>query len=470
MAKVCYFPDCRNSPLRRCDNCRAQFCADHFEADSHLVLCLLCRPKPKYAPLDAVKKVCILNRGTSAYSSPGIRAAKIGFFGGGLEVDLIEEAEDFLYVNSYGAKGYIPRSCAGPVVVKAARVTEPDSSRQRTQSPPSSEDRSIALAGENEPRRKRWWRRGSSRLRWPPTSAASDQHYVNQQVPQASLAGTNAAEAPQVRTATEHHHVESQKGDEAREIKESTWHAVSPPPAGTTGPSALDKATASQSKGKVMKSSLPKYIAAYGFIAAALLAVFAVILPWFVPPFGSSRSGADTLDGKLVLVFAVLLAGLGGGNLLLPRRPVAKWTTLVAGAVIGVLLVVIAIYDIVNNQRLFQASGGTVRVGSGLYVTALAGVAASLAAFAGLFEDTSPLAGPAPILATPLGHGVRTPVRRDNEHGQRFVRREDDDPVGPAIPRDTVPERLRELARLHNEGILTDNEYEHKRRELVEQL
>jgi len=129
MAGTCSVPGCGAAAEHRCHSCGARLCREHTRTEGHDDVCLLCEARPASEPPMAGSKIRILDGGTSVYASPDPRGSKVARFAGGLEVDVTEEAGDFLQVTSFGAKGYIPRSAAGPLGI--GRSTDAEDVRRR---------------------------------------------------------------------------------------------------------------------------------------------------------------------------------------------------------------------------------------------------------------------------------------------------------------------------------------------------
>ena len=100
-----------------------------------------------------------------------------------------------------------------------------------------------------------------------------------------------------------------------------------------------------------------------------------------------SVNGTDG-DGTLTLTVGVGMIAVGGIALI--TKPGSDWWWLaiwVAGLLMSAAVLVIAAYDIHNVRQVAgdQSALGTVRVGGGLYVTAVAGVCGLLASVPGFF-------------------------------------------------------------------------------------
>lgn len=105
---------------------------------------------------------------------------------------------------------------------------------------------------------------------------------------------------------------------------------------------------------------------------AGLLAILGAILPWAEGPFGSSVAGTEG-DGIMTLIGGLVLIGLAAGCWLSPRSVAWRRWFVPGGGLISGAMLLLAMYVMANVGDLAGESDGLVRVGSGLYVTLVAG-------------------------------------------------------------------------------------------------
>ncbi len=218
-----------------------------------------------------------------------------------------------------------------------------------------------------------------------------------------------------------------------------------------------------------MKLSGAAILSGVGLVGAGLLALVGAVLPWAEAPFGISKSGVEG-DGALTLVAGLAVAAIAVVRLLRPGSRIWKWVSVVGGLLLCGFVLLVALVDIADVGRIVGESGGLVRIGSGLYVTALAGgvgmAGAALGAFGGAKAETEGRVG-----LQPSGEPTLRPRSEPPPSPSTGLTMPSSARLDPAeVQSHSIPEEIRRLAKLRDEGLITPEEFEEKRRYLVDQL
>jgi hypothetical protein len=126
-------------------------------------------------------------------------------------------------------------------------------------------------------------------------------------------------------------------------------------------------------------------ISILGLGAAGILALLGAILPWAQAPFGISKAGVEG-DGILTLLAGMLLITIAVVRFAKPAISAWAWTAICGGFLLAGFILVTAVIDINSVQDAAKNAEGLIRVGSGLYLTALAGGLGMAGAVVGIFD------------------------------------------------------------------------------------
>jgi hypothetical protein len=190
---------------------------------------------------------------------------------------------------------------------------------------------------------------------------------------------------------------------------------------------------------------------------AGLFSVFGAILPWAEAPFGVSKAGVEG-DGAVTLVLGLIIGAIAIVRWIRPSSRLWKWTSVVGGGLLSGLILTVAVVDIADVESIADDAEGLIKVGSGLYVTALAGGVGLAGAAVGVLGSTTKAAIAAPsTIISELG---------------AMPQAEGTEPVlsVSSAPTMSAAEELVQLIELREKGLITEEEYQQKRQRVIERL
>lgn len=130
-------------------------------------------------------------------------------------------------------------------------------------------------------------------------------------------------------------------------------------------------------------------------LASGVLALVGALLPWVDAPFGISKTGIEG-DGILTAIAGLIIMALATALLFRGDGWRWAWALSTASLILGAFVLIVALYDIDNTNRLIANSRVPAKLASGIYLTAIAGGVAMAGGLLGYFSGPSQRSGPAP--------------------------------------------------------------------------